>query len=138
MKYIKLNTDWNADPNAPEVILTINGFSLTLSFFVNYFVFKNFTKEDKAKLVFNNCHKYSFNSMNDEGYFMKQYRYNNDILPYGEFYKIDTNWQNDFPLDNKILKPINDKSKLNHYLFFFRDNTFECIAENYTLEFIRE
>lgn len=130
-----LTTDWNADPNAPEVELVVEGSSVTLNFFVNCFIYEKFKEGDKAKLTFINCLKYSFNSMNDEGYYMGQYRYKYTDLPWGEFYKLDTNWETDFPARHTILADITDKSNLNHYIFFFKDNTFECIAENYHLEF---
>ena len=72
-----LTKDWNADPNAPEVNLLVEGNSVILNFFVNYFMYKKFKEGDKAKVTFINCLKYSFNSMNDEGYYMGQYRYKN-------------------------------------------------------------
>jgi len=130
-----LTTDWNADPNAPEVKLTVEGSSVTLDFFVNYFLFDKFEEGDKARVTFLNCHKYSFNSMNDEGYYMGQYRYKYTDLPWGEFYKLDTNWETDFPLRHRTLIEMNYKAGLNHYIFFFKDNTFECAAESYQLEF---
>jgi len=80
-----LTTDWNADPNAPEVQLTVDGTSVTLDFFVNYFIYDKFKEGDRAKLTFYNCHKYSFNSMNDEGYYIGQYRYKYTDLPWGSF-----------------------------------------------------
>jgi hypothetical protein len=130
-----LTTDWNADPNSPEVELIVTKSAVTLVFFVNYFIYENFREGDKAKLTFNNCFKYSFNSMNDEGYYMGQYRYKYNDLPWGEFYKIETNWETDFPVKHTTLTEMTDKSKLNHFIFFFKDNTFECVAESYQLEF---
>lgn len=130
-----LTEDWNADPNAPEVKLTIEGSSVTLDFFVNHFIYDKFKEGDKAKLTFPNCLKYSFSSMNDEGYYRGQYRYKYSDLPWGEFYRLDTNWETDFPVRHIALTDITDKEKLSHYIFFFKDNTFECVAENYQLEF---
>ena len=130
-----LTTDWNADPNAPEVKLTAEGSSVTLDFFVNYFLFDKFKEGDKARVIFLNCLKYSFNSMNDEGYYMGQYRYKSTDLPWGKFYKLDTNWETDFPARHVTLFEMADKAILNHYIFFFKDNTFECVAESYQLEF---
>jgi len=101
-----LTKDWNADPNAPEVELSVEGSSVTLDFFVNYFIYDKFNEGDKAKLTFHNCIKYSFNSMNDEGYYMGQYRYKYSDLPWGEFYKLDTNWETDFPARHITLYPI--------------------------------
>jgi hypothetical protein len=135
MTYTKFTIDWNADPNSPGVELVIDGTSVIIDFFVNYFIYDNFNEGDKAKITFSNCHKYCFNSMNDEGYFMGQYRYKYTDLPWGEFYKLNTDWETDFPLEQIILNETVDKRKLHHYIFFFKDNTFECVAENYQLEF---
>lgn len=135
MTNILLTTYWNADPNAPEVQLIVHGTSVTLDFFVNYSLYDKFKEGDKAKLTFFNCLKYSFNSMNDEGYYMGQYRYKYTDLPWGEFYKLDTNWESDFPVRHITLIANSDKERLNHYIFFFKDNTFECVAERYQLEF---
>jgi hypothetical protein len=130
-----LTIDWNADPNAPELQMEVDGTSVTLDFFVNNFVFDKFKDGDKAKLTFYNCLKYSFNSMNDEGYYMEEYRYKNSELPWGEFYKLDTNWESDFPKMHTNLDVNADEEKMNHYIYFFKDNTFECVAEGYLLEF---
>ena len=127
--------EWNADPNSPDVEISILGNSVTLDFLVNYFIYDNFKEGDKARLTFENCLKYSFNSMNDEGYFMGQYRYKYNDLPWGEFYEIQSNWQTDFPIEQTLLSELNNIEKLRHYIFFFKDNTFECVAENYLLKF---
>jgi hypothetical protein len=135
MNYTQITTDWNADPNAPEVQLTVNNNSVTLEFYLNYFLFDNFQEGDKAKLTFNQCYKYALNGMNDEGYFQQQYRYRDNELPWGEFYKLETNWEKDFPMKHRVLYSKIDKQKLNHYIFFFKDNTFECVAQDFQLEF---
>ena len=82
MNNILLTKDWNADPNAPEVQLSVEGSCVTLDFFVNYYIYDKFKEGDKATLTFPNCLKYSFNSMNDEGYYMGQYRYKYSDLPW--------------------------------------------------------
>ena len=90
----------------------------------------------KARVTFLNCHKYSFNTMNDEAYFMGQYRYKNFYLPWGEFYRLNTNWQSDFPNNPIVITSLVNEAKLNHYIFFFKDNTFECVAQDYEVEFM--
>ncbi len=131
MKYKKLNIDWNAEPNAPEVKLQENGADLKLEFFLNPFVFDDVDEDDKGELVFKDCHKYSFNSCNDEGYFRGQYRYNNNELPWGEFYEIEHDWTKDFHPDPKILNQGIEQKGLKHFIFFLRDNTLECIARKF-------
>ncbi|MGZ5192016.1 MAG: hypothetical protein ACXWCZ_13490, partial [Flavisolibacter sp.] len=122
---------------SPEVTLMVDNSSVTLNFFVNYFLFDNFNEGDRAKVTFNKCHKYSFNNMNDEGYYMGQYRYKYTDLPWGEFYLLDSDWHRDFPIRQNILLTDPEIKKQHHYIFFFKDNTFECVAEEYQLEFIK-
>jgi hypothetical protein len=76
--------------------------------------------------------------MNDEGYILGQYRYKDIDLPWGEFYQLFSSWETDFPLRCSTLVKTTDKTSLNHYIFFFKDNTFECVAKNFILEFYSE
>lgn len=133
MEYIKLNNNWNAQPNAPEPEIFIENDKLVLKFFLNNYLYENFDEDDLGKLIFINCEKYNLNEVNDEGYYLGQYRYTNEELPWGEFYKINTTID-DFPLNYNVLKENIDQKKLNHFIFFFRDNIFECIAEDFQFE----
>ena len=131
MIYKKLNIGWNAEPNSPDVELQRNGNNLIVRFYLNAFQFKNFNEEDKGELIFTNCFKYSFNNCNDEGYYRGQYRYKYDSLPWGEFYELQHDWENDFHHDFIIMNSGVDKKRLKHFIFFFRDNTLECIAKDF-------
>ncbi|MET4108161.1 hypothetical protein [Hymenobacter sp. UYP22] len=131
MRYQQLNHNWNADPNAPEPRLTVTGQTVQLEFYLNAFQFEHFQEGDKACLTFWNCHKYSFNGLNDEGYYRGQHRYNYQQLPWGEFYELLTDWQVDFSEESMIIGPVSDVAQLHHYVFFLRDNTFECVAESW-------
>lgn len=137
MKYKRLNVDWNAEPNAPEVKLQVDGDKLKVEFYLNPFIYENVNEEDKGELIFKDCLKFSFNSCNDEGYHLGQYRYNNDILPWGEFYELQHDWERDFHKDFKILNPSLDTGQLRHFIFFFRDNTLECISKDFEFRHLR-
>lgn len=132
MKYKKLNDTWNAEPNAPEVKLIIENSSVSLIFYINTFLFENFNEGQKGILSFKKVHKFSFNNTNDEGYYSNQYRYKSSKLPWGEFYLLDSDWSNDFHKNHLIILPFN-KSLINHkhFIFFLKDNTFECVAESF-------
>ena len=132
MKYIKLNTNWNADPNAPEPSVTVLGGKVELHFYLNYFVYERFKEGDRGTLKFNNVHKYRLGPTNDEGYYMGQFRYTYSELPWGEFYELpDSNWRTDFPTDNSELIELSQLKNPRHFIFFLRDETFECIAEEF-------
>lgn len=134
MIYTKLNTDWNADPNAPETTISIDDDIVTLDFYLNYFNYKKYKEGDKGKLTFYNCHKYYFGEPNDEGYFMGHHRYKYTELPFGDFYLLKTDWHNDFPMKSKVLNPDTTNKDLKHFIFFFKENTFECVAKDFKLK----
>ena len=136
MNYTQLNEHWNADPNAPEVQLKLHEDAVILQFYLNSFIF-DFDDAEQGRLIFKNCHKYSLNSMNDEGYYMGQYRYKCDELPWGEFYRLETNGENDFPKKAVVLNVNPNKRDLKHYIFFLKDNTFEAVAEDYFFETVK-
>jgi hypothetical protein len=131
MNYKKLNIGWNADPNAPNVELAVVGKNLKIKFNLNPFIFERISEGAKGELIFNLCFKYSFNSCNDEGYFNGQYRYKEDQLPWGEFYEIQNDWKNDFHPDFKVLNNDLVTKELKYFIFFFKDNTLECVAADF-------
>lgn len=134
MHYQQLNQNWNADPNAPEPSITVTEQTVQLEFYLNAFQFEQFQEGDKAYLTFRNCHKYSFNALNDEGYYKGQHRYNYQQLPWGEFYELFTDWQTDLPQDSVLIDPDSNSLKLRYFFFFMRDNTFECVAERWDFQ----
>lgn len=83
-------------------------------------------EKDIGILEFNNCYKYRLSPNNDEG----QCRFLNTDIELGNFYEIiHSNWINDFPTDGIIIdNTLKGNQALQHYLFYFRDETFECIA----------
>ncbi len=129
--YVQITIDWNADPVSPDVKLSVDGSDLLLTIFLNYYAFDNFKEGDKVKIIFQNCSEYSFNTCNDEGYYYSQYRTNPNELPWGEFYEIKSGLNRNFP--KPITKLTSDSTSNRHFIFFFKDETFECLAENYKL-----
>jgi len=102
-------------------------------FELNPFEFDFIDKGDIGILEFSEVYKVDFGTMNDEGYYMGQHRYNNDVLPWGEFYElIDSNWRTDFPKSSPIINSELDESELRHFIFFLRGNTIECLAIDYS------
>ncbi|WP_124981482.1 hypothetical protein [Nonlabens xiamenensis] len=134
MDYFKITSDWNADPVSPDVQLEIDEDNLTIEIFVNHLLFDHFEEGDKAKITFQNCSMYSLNHCNDEGYYTGQYRTNPKELPWGEFYEIKSGLNRNFPEPVTIVnKELEGKR---HYIFFFKDETFECLANDFKLELL--
>lgn len=132
--YFKITSDWNADPVSPGMDLEIIGNDLVMEIFVNYLVYDNYKEGDKAKITFENCSEYSLNTCNDEGYYYGQYRTNPNELPWGEFYEISNGLNRDFPEPVVRLQGGNENKK--HFMFFFKDETFECLASDFSIEHI--
>jgi hypothetical protein len=84
-------------------------------------------------LEFTRCLKYRLGVTNDEGFYLGQYRFSRTGVQWGNFYHIiDSNWITEFPKDEVLVdRSIDNNPLLNHYLFYFRDETYECIAESY-------
>ena len=139
MNFLRLNEDWNAEPNAPDVHIEIKGSTLKLSFYLNAFQYEQFSEGDVGVLEFYNCFQYRKGAPNDEGFYIfNQSRYSQYGVEWGHFYLVnDSDWETNFPevmlLDNQI--PI---SAVKHYLFYFRDETVEVVAKSYSFRIIKE
>lgn len=134
MRFTKVTIDWNAEPNAPETIINVEGDTVTLEFYLNYFVHDQFKEGDRGRITFSNCHKYYFGGPNDEGYVMGQHRYSDAELPFGQLYVLKTDWKTDFPVNSKILNVNIEPKELHHFIFFLKERTFECVATDYRFE----
>lgn len=134
ISFEKINIGWNADPNAPELNVTVNGADVMIEFYLNAFVYKAFSEGNKASITFHNCYLYRCGSPNDEGFFIhNESRYKKYGIDWGEFYLVHkSDWQENFP-DPIQVGVFHDD--LQHYLFYFRDETFECIASSYSIKF---
>lgn len=128
----QLNLSWNADPNAPEPVVEIAGQDIFLRFSLNTFKYPEFTKDDVGVLRFKACSRYRLGETNDEGWYREQCRYSKAAPAWGEFYEI-------IGLDEFDNQP-NDWANVanvppgRHFLFYFRDNTFECFAADWLIE----
>ena len=134
--FVKITKDWNADPVSPEIELSINGLDLIMDIYLNHLVFDNHKEGDKAKIQFKNCSEYSLNTCNDEGYYYGQYRTYPSELPWGEFYEIKSGMDRNYP--EPIIKIQDNNLEKRHYIFFFKDETFECLASGFDVEFYNE
>lgn len=125
-----LNIGWNAEPNAPEASVEIDGSELRLIFLANSFQFPEYDRSDVFQLRFHDCWRYRLGDTNDEGWFMGKCRFGKTI-PWGEFYQIDGDLRIDETADWVVVGAEEPSSK--HFLFYLRDNTFECDASSWEL-----
>ena len=130
--FTQLNAGWNAEPNAPNPEVAIDGTTLTLSFRANPFLYPEFVSGQLLRLQFDNVWRYDFGGVNDEGWYMGQCRFSKLAPSWGEFYDVSGDLLLDqFDAEWQMLT--NDPApNLNHYLFYFRDESFECDATSWT------
>jgi hypothetical protein len=129
----QLNIGWNADPNVPEPKATRAGHDVLLEFCVNAFQFQNFQPWERGVLRFLDCQRYTVTDINDHGWYLGQCRYSNIAPDWGEFYEIT----GEDPLRDQAPGWVDVGGRPNdgrHFLFYFRDETFECFARNWTIE----
>ena len=65
----RLNEGWNAEPNAPDVRVGVDGTLVTVRFAMNLFQFPEFTEDDEGVLEFDACWRWRYGPTNDEGWY---------------------------------------------------------------------
>jgi hypothetical protein len=134
--FIQLNHKWNAEPNAPNPRVVIEDGNVVVSFLMNPFQFPQYGPGDVGRLRFSSCIRYRLGSTNDEGWYRGQCRFSKIAPRWGEFYEISGDLRlAECPDDWVILGP--PKEPIRHFLFYFRDETFECDASDWKLDVIK-
>jgi hypothetical protein len=133
----QLNEGWNAEPNAPEPRVRLEGKDLILWFLLNTFQFPQFALDDVGVLRFTGCQRYRLGPTNDEGWYSGQCRFSKIAPGWGEFYEVS----GDLRLDkcpNDWIQLDKSEEPLRHFLFYLRDETFECDASDWHFTVLRE
>ena len=129
----KLNEGWNAEPNAPFPSVEVQGEDVLLKFRVNPWQFPEFKRDEIGILRFVRCQRYRLGSTNDHGWYLGQCRFSKLAPEWGEFYLVQGDAALlDAPVDWQSVRPQTGAGR--HFLFYFRDETFECVAEHCTIE----
>jgi len=134
LSFEQLNIGWNAAPNDPALKVAVKGADVVIKFYLNAFAYEGFSEDDTAQITFRNCCQYRLGAPNDEGFYIYgQSRFKKYGVEWGEFYLVrGSDWQENFPNPVKLGEP---NGNHNHYLFYFKDETFECIASSYEIVF---
>ena len=136
VSFTQLNRGWNAEPNAPEPSATWQGNDLVLRFGMNPYQFPEYAADDIGQITFVDCSRYRFGMLNDEGWYLGQGRFTDVEHHWGEFYELAGDLRLDqLPDDWQIRIP--DPVIGRHYMFYFKDEDFECVASDWRLEVIR-
>jgi hypothetical protein len=133
-RFEKLNADWNAEPNAPAPSTAVEDRSVVLRFVLNSQRYRRFSKDQEARLIFGECWRYRLGGANDEGWYRGQCRFSKLAPAWGEFYEV----RGDLLLEHRQLAwqtgPSSPHPGTRHFLFYLRDETFECDADTWKLE----
>ena len=128
----RLNVDWNAEPNAPHEEVTVSGTTVRLTFFLNPWAYVA-GEDEKGCLTFEQCSMWRLGATNDEGWYAGQCRYGKAAPTWGEFYELlGDDDQRLASTDWNELAPTGSQKR--HFLFYLRDNTFECFAADWRFE----
>jgi hypothetical protein len=132
-QFQRLNEGWNAEPNAPDPMVQVDGRDVVLTFLANPFRFPRFSQDQRLRLRFTNARRYRLGATNDEGWYLGQCRFSGEAPVWGEFYEVSGDLKlglspNDWHIVGDAPPPAR------HFLFYLRDGTFECEADDWTLE----
>jgi hypothetical protein len=133
----QLNEGWNADPNAPQPRVGLEGKDLVLSFLLNPLQFPQFTLDDLGILRFIECQRYRLGPTNDEGWYFGKCRFSKVAPSWGEFYEVS----GDLRLDrcpSDWIQLGNSERPLRHFLFYLKDETFECDASDWHFKVLKK
>jgi hypothetical protein len=131
-EFRQLNHGWNAEPNAPDPQISVNGTDVLLSFWMNPFQFPEFVKDDSGTLKFSGCVRYRLGGTNDEGWYRGQCRFSKSAPAWGDFYEVVGDLRlSECPNDWVRLALVTEGHR--HFLFYLRDETFECDALDWKL-----
>ena len=133
-QFAKLSNDWNAEPGAPMPEVCVHGPDLTLTFFLNPWRFSQFKENDRGEITFRDCWRYRLSYPNDEGWYRHQCRFSRRAPDWGEFYEVSGNLLDGLPEDWIVLREPQSASR--HFLFYFKDDTFECDAADWSLRIL--
>ena len=129
---MQLNEGWNAEPNAPDPLVSVEGGDVILDVKPNPYQFPEYAGIRRIRLTFRNCWRYRLGSVNDEGWYRGQCRFSSLAPKWGEFYEVS----GDLRLDDLTdwVDVGQQPSGSRHFLFYLRDEEFECDAEGWTKE----
>lgn len=131
LTFERLNLDWEAEPSVPIVEIAVSGATVVVSFLMNPWLDRRFPDWSRGRLTFEGCSRYRLGSPNDEGWFIfGQDRYERRAPDWGQFYELKgpdplrtapTDW----------IHVTEGADAARHFLFYFKDHTFECLAQDW-------
>lgn len=129
--FLRLNSDWNAEPNDPDPKAVMEGTTLRVAFYLNPFAYEAADGEIGI-LSFPECSRWRRDSTNDHGWYSGKGRFAKEAPAWGEFYELVADCKTLNDVDWQIIAP--DDENARHFLFYFRDEAIECVATDWSME----
>ena len=130
--FLRLNASWNADPNDSKSFVDAADSMVWFRFLLNRFAYDAQDGEFGC-LIFSDCFAWRLGETNDHGWYSGQCRYSRTAPEWGEFYELTGEDDlRDRPTDWRT-PPVPGRGN-RHFLFYLRDETFECIAADWRFE----
>jgi hypothetical protein len=149
--FTKLNGGWNAEPNGHEPRISADRGDLLFRFLLNILLYPEYQAAEAGVLRFRDCWRYRLGITNDEGWYRGQCRFSRLAPKWGEFYEVHGDLLLDatpnreaFLVRGIQLEPdplewvtIGKPGLISrHFLFYLRDQTFECDASDWAFSVI--
>jgi len=142
----QLGTKYPINMGAPAPIIISTSSDLILMFYVDLFDLPKITDRLKERdtesdsgvaiMKFKRRYIHKFGIPNDDVIIGHPY-YKMGLKPYSFFSVNDSDWIKEIKRIEKHHPYFNEQGfdNLNHYIITFKDNTFECVAEDYFIEY---
>ncbi|MEJ2564473.1 MAG: hypothetical protein P8164_01150 [Gammaproteobacteria bacterium] len=131
--FYRLNDGWNAEPYSPQPRVSMQGHDLLLQFLVNAMQFTEFMEGERGMLRFAGCRRYRLGPPSDDDWYDGRCRFSKLAPEWGEFFVVQGDAMLlDAPQDWQSVAPKQGDGR--HFLFYLRDNTFECVADDCIVE----
>jgi len=130
LSFLRLNPDWNAEPNDPDPKAAMADTTLRVAFYLNHFAYEA-AEGEMGILSFPRCSRWRWDSTNDHGWYSGEGRFANEAPAWGEFYEVVGNNGASDNVDWEVLAPDDDGAR--HFLFYFRDEAIECVAADWSI-----
>lgn len=130
LQFAHLNPDWNANPNAPSIELHFRDGVAELTFLLNGWAYEARDGES-ATIRFANCSRWNWDATNDHAWFAGEGCYAKQAPKWGEFYEVEGEAKLGGNVDWECISA--DLPNARHFLFYFRDETLEFMATDWSL-----
>lgn len=137
MKSKKLNINWSIESNEADAKLTLDGMDVVLEFALNATDFEHIATEERGQLLFETVYAYRIHETTKDAYLGGSYRFKSSLVPWGGLYELmDSGWIKDFPADAIPVNASMSKKGLRHFVFFWHNSVFECVASDYLFKYL--